>query len=428
MNYRETILWLFEQLPMYQRIGAAAYKADLHNTVSLLRLLGNPESSFRSVHIAGTNGKGSVSHMIAAVLQEAGLKTGLYTSPHLKDFRERIRINGQLISEEAVVAFVEQYRKDFEQIGLSFFEMTVGMAFDYFRAEKVDVAVVETGMGGRLDSTNLITPELSVITNIGYDHMQFLGNTLALIAGEKAGIIKTSVPVVIGESHDETKNVFIGKAAEMTAPIMFADQHYDASRLDKPDPDNQYFDVWKESSLYLEDVALPLLGHYQEKNIVTAVCALDLLRDTFQLTNKHFYEGLSQVIRLTGLSGRWQVLGRNPLVVADTAHNTDGMKWVVRQLLQQRFNRLHIVLGVVQDKKVDDLLNLLPRNATYYFCRADIPRALDADALSELAFGIGLRGEVYGSVYAAFQSARNNAGFQDMIFIGGSTFVVAEVV
>lgn len=413
---------------MYQRIGAAAYKADLNNTISLLNLLHNPQHDFRSVHIAGTNGKGSVSHMIAAVLQESGLKTGLYTSPHLKDFRERIRINGRMISEEAVVAFVERYKTEFEQIGLSFFEMTVGLAFDYFRAEKVDVAVVETGMGGRLDSTNLVIPELSVITNIGYDHMQFLGNTLELIAGEKAGIIKKSVPVVIGETHVETKSVFVQKAADMQAPIMFADVNYDASRLDRPDADNQHFDVWKESRLFLEDVSLPLLGYYQEKNIVTAVCALDHLRGTFHLSDENIYEGLSQVSRLTGFLGRWQVLGRNPLVVADTAHNVDGMKWVVRQLLQQRFNRLHIVLGVVQDKRIDDMLQLLPRNANYYFCRADIPRALDADTLSELAFGVGLRGEVYGSVYAAFQSARNNAGFQDMIFVGGSTFVVAEVV
>jgi dihydrofolate synthase / folylpolyglutamate synthase len=427
MNYRETLHWLFEKLPMYQRIGASAYKADLQNTITLLDLLDNPQHAFRSVHIAGTNGKGSVSHMIAAVLQESGFKTGLYTSPHLKDFRERIRINGQMISEEAVVTFVERHKQAFEQIGLSFFEMTVGMAFDYFRSEKVDVAVVETGMGGRLDSTNLLLPELSIITNIGYDHMQFLGNSLELIAAEKAGIIKKAVPVVIGETQEQTKAVFEQKAAEMGSPIVFADRHFDVSRLNRPGYEYQYFDVWKESSLFIENLPLPLLGHYQEKNLVTAVCALDQLQHTFPVNKNDLYEGLSRVSQMTGLSGRWQVLGRNPLVVADTAHNTEGIGWVIRQVMQQKFNKLHIVLGVVQDKNVDTMLQQLPRSAAYYFCKADIPRALDAVALSEIAFGIGLRGEVYNSVYAAFQSARNNAGFDDMIFVGGSTFVVAEV-
>jgi dihydrofolate synthase/folylpolyglutamate synthase len=427
MNYRETLHWLFEKLPMYQRIGAAAYKADLQNTVKLLNLLDNPQHSFRSVHIAGTNGKGSVSHMIAAVLQEAGFKTGLYTSPHLKDFRERIRINGQMISEEAVVVFVEQHKNAFEQMELSFFEMTVGLAFDYFRSEKVDVAVVETGMGGRLDSTNLLLPELSIITNIGFDHMQFLGNTLEQIATEKAGIIKKGVPVVIGETHDKTKAVFEQRAAEMDSPIVFADKHFDVSRLNRPGNEFQYFDVWKESRLFIENLPLPLLGHYQERNLVTAVCALDQLQNAFQVTNADLYEGLSRVSQMTGLSGRWQVLGRNPLVVADTAHNAEGISWVIRQVMQQIYNKLHIVLGVVQDKNIDTMLQQLPRNATYYFCKADIPRALDAAILSEVAFGIGLRGEAYSSVYAAYQSARNNAGFDDMIFVGGSTFVVAEV-
>lgn len=419
---------MFEKLPMYQRIGGAAYKADLKNTIRLLELLGQPQCTFKSVHIAGTNGKGSVSHMIAAVFQEAGYKTGLYTSPHLKDFRERIKINGVMITEEAVETFIKTYQADFEAMELSFFEMTVGMAFDYFRGEKVDIAIVETGMGGRLDSTNLLLPEISVITNIGMDHTQFLGDTIAAIAREKAGIIKQGVPVVIGETQAEARTVFETAAADKNAPIVFADQVFDANSLNKSDQSMQYLDIWKNSQLYLEELSLPLLGQYQRKNVLTAVCVLDRLAASWKISQNDIRDGLTEVVRLTGLMGRWQHIGRNPLCIADTGHNVDGIREVVQQLAAARYKSLHMVIGMVNDKNIDAMLQLLPGHAVYYFCKADIPRGLDAGILAEKAFQFGLRGEVYHSVWTAYQSARNNAGFDDLIFVGGSTFVVAEVV
>ncbi|MBU1010132.1 MAG: bifunctional folylpolyglutamate synthase/dihydrofolate synthase [Bacteroidetes bacterium] len=428
MNYQETLQWMFEKLPMYQRIGAAAYKADLNNTIHLLELLGQPQCAFKSVHIAGTNGKGSVSHMIAAVFQEAGYKTGLYTSPHLKDFRERIKINGVMITEEAVETFIETYQADFEAMELSFFEMTVGMAFNYFREEKVDIAIVETGMGGRLDSTNLLLPEISVITNIGMDHTQFLGDTITAIAREKAGIIKQGVPVVIGETQAEARAVFEAVAAEKAAPLIFADQIFDANSLNKSDLSMQYLDIWKNSQLYIEELSLPLLGQYQRKNVLTAVCVLDKLAASWKISHNDIRDGLTEVVRLTGLMGRWQLIGRNPLCIADTGHNVDGIREVVQQLAASRFKNLHMVIGMVNDKNIDAMLQLLPGHAVYYFCKADIPRGLDAGILAEKAFQSGLRGEVYHSVWTALQSARNNAGFDDLIFVGGSTFVVAEVV
>ncbi len=419
---------MFDKLPMYQRIGSAAYKADLLQTTRLLDLLGNPQRQFTSVHIAGTNGKGSVSHMIAAVLQEAGYKTALYTSPHLKDFRERIRINGEMIPEENVVSFIEKYQQDFERMQLSFFEMTVGMAFDYFAAEKVDIAIVETGMGGRLDSTNLIVPVLSVVTNIGYDHMQFLGNTLPLIAAEKAGIFKPNVPVIIGETQAEVRSVFEQKAADVGTTIDFADQIFDANRLDTASLQAQEFDVWKNSQLIYEKLELSLLGQYQKMNLTTAVCALDKISALFPFSEKDLRGGLGDVSRKTGLMGRWQILGRQPMVIADTGHNEAGLKEVLYQLQQMRAKQLHFVLGLVNDKQVDKILQMLPRHAQYYFCKADIPRGLNANLLSEQAFVFGLRGEVYETVWSAYHAARNNAGFDDVVFIGGSTFVVAEVV
>lgn len=428
MNYRETLDWMFNKLPMYQRIGSAAYKADLSNTIQLLNLLENPQNDFKSVHVAGTNGKGSVSHMLAAVFQNAGYKTGLYTSPHLRDFRERIRINGEMISEENVVEFITKYRQDFEKIQLSFFEMTVGMAFDYFAKEKVDVAIVEVGMGGRLDSTNLITPELSVITNIGFDHMQFLGNTLEKIAGEKAGIMKKDVPVVIGETQNETQNVFIQKAEEVGTKIYFADQIFDCNKMETSDSSCQIFDIWKDSNLYLEQFEIPLLGYYQKKNLITVSCALDILKKKFSVSDDDIRDGIGNVIRLTGLTGRWQILGRQPLVITDTGHNVDGIREVVMQLNDLKFKKLHFVFGVVNDKEIDKILQLLPRHAEYYFCKADIPRGLDATKLAKQAFDYGLRGDVYDSVWNAYQAARNNAAFDDVVFIGGSNFIVAEVV
>ena len=428
MNYSETLEWMFNKLPMYQRIGAAAYKADLNNTIQLLDLLDNPHNSFKSVHVAGTNGKGSVSHTLASVFQEAGYKTGLYTSPHLRDFRERIRINGEMIPEENVVQFIDTYKDKFEAMELSFFEMTVGMAFDYFRNEKVDIAIVEVGMGGRLDSTNLITPELSIITNIDFDHTKFLGDTRAKIAYEKAGIIKPGIPVVIGETHPETEQVFIDKAKECISPIYFADQIFDCDKIYFESFTEQKFDVWKNSELYMEAIEIPLMGNYQQKNLTTVMCAIDLLRNKFNLSDDDIRDGIGKVIRNTHLMGRWQILCKDPLTIADTGHNVAGITEVVRQLAEMHYGKLHFVLGMVNDKDIDSVLQLLPRGAEYYFCKADIPRGLDANILAEKAFDMGLRGQVFESVSHAYRSAVNNARFGDVVFIGGSNFTVAEVV
>lgn len=428
MNYSETLEWMFNKLPMYQRIGAAAYKADLNNTIQLLDLLDNPHNSFKSVHVAGTNGKGSVSHTLASVFQEAGYKTGLYTSPHLRDFRERIRINGEMIPEENVVQFIDTYKDKFEAMELSFFEMTVGMAFDYFRNEKVDIAIVEVGMGGRLDSTNLITPELSIITNIDFDHTKFLGDTRAKIAYEKAGIIKSGIPVVIGETHPETEQVFMDKAKECGSPIYFADQIFDCDKIYFESFTEQKFDVWKNSELYMEAIEIPLMGNYQQKNLTTVMCAIDLLRNKFNLSDDDIRDGIGKVIRNTHLMGRWQILCKDPLTIADTGHNVAGITEVVRQLAEMHYGKLHFVLGMVNDKDIDSVLQLLPRGAEYYFCKADIPRGLDANILAEKAFDMGLRGQVFESVSHAYRSAVNNARFGDVVFIGGSNFTVAEVV
>lgn len=428
MNYAETLDWMFNKLPMYQRIGSAAYKADLSNTIALLNLLGNPHTKFKSVHIAGTNGKGSTSHLLASVFQEAGYKTGLYTSPHLRDFRERIRINGEMIAEDAVVDFITAHKDEFERMELSFFEMTVGMAFDYFAKEKVDIAIVEVGMGGRLDSTNLITPELSVITNIGLDHVKFLGDTMEKIADEKAGIIKKGIPVVIGETQFETHQVFEDKANECGSPLYFADQIFDCDKIHIESNTMQKFDLWKDSELYLEAVEIPLMGNYQQKNLTTVVCALDLLRDRFDLSEDDIREGIAKVIRNTHLMGRWQILNNDPLTIADTGHNVAGITEVVRQLAEMSYDRLHFVIGMVNDKDIDNVLQILPHNCEYYFCKADIPRGLDANILAEKAFAMGLRGQVFESVGHAYRSALNAAHFGDVVFVGGSNFVVAEVV
>ena len=428
MNYQETLDWMFNKLPMYQRIGGAAYKADLNNTIALLGHLGNPHRNFKSVHVAGTNGKGSCSHMLASIFQEAGYKTGLYTSPHLRDFRERIRINGEMIPEENVVDFIERNKEKFEKMELSFFEMTVGMAFDYFSNEKVDIAIVEVGMGGRLDSTNLITPELSVITNIGLDHVQFLGDTLEKIAGEKAGIIKEGIPVVIGETQPETHQVFEDKAAACHSPIYFADQIFDCDKVHIESMTQQEYDIWKNNELYLEACQIPLMGNYQKKNLATVVCAADLLKDKFDLSDDDIRDGIANVIRNTHLMGRWQILNHDPLTIADTGHNVDGIREVVSQLSEMTYNKLHFVIGMVNDKDIDHVLQLLPHSCEYYFCKADIPRGLDAKILAEKAFDLGLRGKVYNSVRDAYLSALNDAHFDDVVFIGGSNFIVAEVV
>lgn len=428
MNYQETLDWMFNQLPMYQSIGALAYKPNLNNTIALLDLLGNPHHNFKSVHVAGTNGKGSTTHMLASIFQEAGYKTGLFTSPHLRDFRERIRINGEMIPEDNVTRFIERYRDDFQKIGMSFFEMTVGMAFQYFANEKVDIAIIEVGMGGRLDSTNLITPEISVITNIGLDHVQFLGNTMEKIAGEKAGIIKEGVPVVIGETHPETHQVFEDKARECHCPIYFADQIFDCDEIHIDELRTKKYDIWKNSELYLEACETPLTGNYQKKNLCTLMCAVDLLREKFQLSDDSIRDGVANVIRNTHLMGRWQILNNDPLTIADTGHNVDGIREVVGQLAEMTYNKLHFVIGTVNDKDIDHILQLLPHNCEYYFCKADIPRGLDANILAQKAFEFGLRGNVYNSVRDAYLSALNAARFDDIVFVGGSNFTVAEVI
>ena len=404
-TYQTILDWLYAQLPMYQRTGGAAYKIDLEQTIKLASYLGNPQEKFRSIHVAGTNGKGSVSHMIASVLQEAGLKVGLYTSPHLKDFRERIRINGQMISKEAVIEFVKHHRMYFETEQLSFFEMNVGMAFDHFARERVDVAVVEVGMGGRLDSTNILTPALSVITNIGWDHMRFLGNSLEEIAGEKAGIIKKDVPVVIGETLPETQPVFAAKAREVGAPIRWAEE--------------------EEVPIFESD----LKGDYQVVNLRTATTALYWLKDLgWSIPEEAIRNGLANVVRNTGLKGRWQVLATSPKVICDTAHNEAGLTWVMNQLMTEPHDQIHLVLGSLSDKDLKRILPLFPTDAIYYFCKPDVPRGMDASELQQAAKAYGLIGKVYPSVHSAYDAAFEAASDQDVIFIGGTTFVVAEVV
>jgi dihydrofolate synthase/folylpolyglutamate synthase len=390
---------------MYQRVGQSAYKADLGATIALANYLGNPENSFKSVHVAGTNGKGSTSHMLASVFQEAGYKTGLYTSPHLKDFRERIKINGEMIPKAYVSEFVENHKPYFESNQLSFFEMTVGLAFDYFSNEKVDIAIIEVGMGGRLDSTNIILPEVSVITNIGLDHTQFLGNTLEKVASEKAGIIKNEIPVIIGETLPETKPVFEKLTSKKNAPIIFAET--------------------SDTSNYTSD----LKGVYQQKNINTVLASLKMLQNLgWKISEENIQKGLLNTISNTGLMGRWQILKDSPKVICDTGHNKEGLHLVMQQLANENYKKLHIVLGVVSDKNLDLVLPLLPTSATYYFCKPNIPRGLDASLLLSQARGFGLVGEDYISVNNAYSAALKAASETDLVFVGGSTFVVAEVV
>ena len=428
MNYSETLNWMFNKLPMYQRIGASAYKADLNTTINIINYLDNPQDSFKSIHIAGTNGKGSTSHSLASVFHEAGYKTGLYTSPHLRDFRERIRINGEMIPENEVVDFIGKHKDKLEELELSFFEMTVAMAFDYFRKEKVDIAIIEVGMGGRLDSTNVIKPELCVITNISLDHVKFLGENEEQIAAEKAGIIKPEIPVVIGETQEGSKDVFIKTAKEKNSPIFFADKIMDCRKDNTYSLDYQQFDIYKNNESYLKELKYPLLGNYQKKNLATVICALDILRDSFKIEERHIVNGLANVIKNTSLMGRWQVINKNPLAIADTGHNVAGINEVNRQLAETKYNKLHFVLSVVNDKDIDGILQLLPKEAEYYFCKADIPRGLSADILFEKATNSGLKGKVYESVRNAYSSALANAQEGDLVFVGGSNFTVAEVV
>ncbi len=429
-GYNKTLQYLYQQLPMFHRIGAPAYKSDLTNTLALCDILGNPHEAFPSVHVAGTNGKGSVSHFIASILQEAGLRVGLYTSPHLTDFRERIRINGEMIPRTVVTGFVRQYQEAFDRIQPSFFEMTVGLSFSYFKQEKIDIAVIETGLGGRLDSTNVITPVLSVITNIGHDHQAFLGDTLAKIAAEKAGIIKAHVPAVIGETQPETMEVFIRRSAEMKAPIRFADRHFSLrhSQHNAKGGILDGFDILCQGREYMCSLESPLKGSYQIRNIITVIQSVELLKEIgFPITSDHVSRGIRNVIQNTGLMGRWQVIGRDPLTIVDVGHNLEGIGYVVLQLSDLNPDRLHFVLGMVADKDRKDIFPLLPRDAVYYFCRANIPRALDQHQLAVEAHGAGLHGKEYTSVRKALAAARQSARRDDVIFAGGSTFVVAEV-
>ena len=430
MTYDETLRFLYSQLPMYQRQGNAAYKEDLSNTLVLDNYFEHPHRQFKTIHIAGTNGKGSTSHMLASVLQSAGYKVGLYTSPHLKDFRERIKINGNFIPKDVVTRFVEKAKPVIDEIQPSFFELTVLMAFDYFKKEKVDIAVIETGMGGRLDSTNIITPVLSIITTIGFDHTKFLGNTLPKIATEKAGIIKPNIPVVIGDKSDETKFIFIDKAKKENAPLSFATEFFQIDYVLQAVEEYQVFNVKQKNSIVYRDLKLDLLGNYQQKNLLTVLTAIETLKsfESLQISNDAIYEGLSNVIMNTGLLGRWQVLSYNPTIVFDVAHNKDGLQSVFSQVANTPYKRLHIVAGFVNDKMIDDILPLFPENAQYYFCEADIPRALPLNDLLRKAKQYNLNGLGYGSVKLAFETAQKNADNYDMILVTGSTFVVAEVV
>lgn len=439
MNYQETLSYLYNQLPMFTRVGASAFKKDLTNTVALCAKLDNPQHKFKSIHIGGTNGKGSTSHMLAAVLQTAGYKTGLYTSPHLKDFRERIRINGEMIGEQEVVEFVAQHKTDFEMIEPSFFEMTVALAFDAFARHQVDIAIVEVGLGGRLDSTNIITPLLSVITNIGWDHMNMLGNTLPLIAGEKAGIIKPGIPVIIGELQPEVAEVFTNTASERGSSLVFASEQWELTSLKKQKENNESQDslldirvtpTSKNLPLSNYPLQLDLTGTYQLKNVKTVLSAVIELRGQgWTITDEQITTALKQVKTLTGLQGRWQTLSTSPLTICDTGHNPDGIQEVLKNIAGIPYQHLRFVLGVVNDKDISKVLSLLPAiNATYYFCKPDLPRGLDAEVLQQQALAFALHGNVYATVPMALKAAQQQAGPNDLVFAGGSTFVVAEIV
>ncbi len=429
MNYEQTLEFLFSQLPAYHRIGKAAYKGDLHNSMELDNYFGNPHRKFAAIHVAGTNGKGSVSHMIASILQEAGYKTGLYTSPHLKDFRERIKINGEMIPKEAVIDFVKNNDSVFSLIKPSFFEMTVAMAFSYFAETNIDVAVVEVGLGGRLDSTNIITPVLSVITNIGHDHMDLLGDTLRKVAREKAGIIKRSVPVVVSESQPGVSDVFSMVAAENGSSLYFADEKYHCilGTADFTDGSRQY-SVTDLSSGRMYSGSASLAGDYQDRNIQAVYCSALELRKAFSISDMNIINGVKDTVKQTGLAGRWQILRHDPLVLCDTAHNKEGLEIVLGQLSRISRTNLHIVLGFVNDKDLNSVLPLFPKDARYYFTRASIPRALDNEILKREAERYGLSGGSYTDARSALAAATGNAQKSDVIFVGGSTFVVAEVI
>ena len=419
MNYQETLNWLFAQLPMYQREGQAAYKANLDNTLQLDEYFRHPHKNFKTIHVAGTNGKGSVSHMLASILQQAGYKTGLYTSPHLKDFRERIKINGEMISEQYVIDFVRHHADLFSRVKPSFFEMTVAMAFKYFADSQVDIAVIEVGLGGRLDSTNIITPLASVITNISFDHMALLGNTLEKIASEKAGIIKPGIPVVIGTRDKTYDFVFEQKAQTCETPIEFASDNWTTTiNIDGS------FQLTRKNGWHFDHLTSELKGLYQRKNIPTVLETIPVLQQAgLKISDQQVRQGIERVVTNTGLFGRWQTLSNQPLTICDTGHNIDGLTEITQQLKQCRYRKLHFVIGMVSDKDIDSVLHILP-----HFCKASIPRAMPEQQLAQKARQAGLQGEYYPTVAAAYEAARQAASSEDMIYIGGSTFVVAEVI
>lgn len=428
MTYQQTIDYLFSRLPMFQRIGAAAYKANLDNTISICKALGNPEKKIKCVHVAGTNGKGSSSHMLAAILQQAGYKTGLYTSPHLIDFRERIKINGKLIPKTDVVKFVENYKTIFEDIEPSFFEWTVGLAFNYFAEQEVDVAIIEVGLGGRLDSTNVIKPQCCLITNIGFDHVNLLGNTLPLIAAEKAGIIKEKIPVVISQTQLDVLSVFNTKAQSLKAPIIFADKQYKVLSHDFQDG-LLCVELLEKITNNTQHYKLDLTGTYQLKNLQGVLSCINSLKQKgFLIEDENVLYALQHVKKLTGLMGRWQILSEKPLIIADTGHNEDGITEVVKNIERYSYKKLHMIIGVVNDKDVTSILKLLPKNATYYFCKANIPRALPEKELFDLAKQHDLKGKKFASVALALSEAKKVAKANDLIFIGGSTFTVADAI
>lgn len=422
MIYSETLDYLYRQTPVFQQVGASAYKPGLDNSLQLDAYFGSPHKKYRTIHVGGTNGKGSTSHLLAAILQESGYKTGLYTSPHLVDFRERIRVNGQMISEDFVVDFVAAHREAFEPIMPSFFELTMEMAFLYFAEQQVDVAIIEVGLGGRLDSTNIISPDLSVITNIGFDHVQFLGDSLTRIAAEKAGIIKLDTPVVIGETdNDEVKQVFIEKALSVSAPIVFAETAITDLSAEKTEKG------WLLHTQTYPNLKGELGGFAQQKNARTVLAAIDeLQKKGYQISQEAVYNGFAQVVELTGLMGRWQTCAEYPKIVCDTAHNAHGIRYIVEQLQSEKYDKLHFVLGMVNDKDIDSVLKLLPKNSYYYFTKASVERSLDEEWLARQAATFGLQGETFKTVSEAIKKAQKNANENDFIFIGGSNFIVAD--
>lgn len=429
MNYTQTLEFLYSQLPAYHRIGKAAYKNNLDNTLALDEYFGHPHLKYKTIHVAGTNGKGSVSHLIASVLQEAGYKTGLYTSPHIKDFRERIKVNGKMIPKKEVTAFIKEHKGIIESVKPSFFEMTVAMAFLYFSKENVHVAVIEVGLGGRLDSTNIINPEISIITNIGHDHMDLLGDTLAKVASEKAGVIKRNVPVVIGETQKDTEDIFISHAKETGSEINFADKNFNCRFEDSETlAVERKFVIRKLEENKIISGLIPLGGDYQTKNLQTLFQAFIYLKRIFRISEKNLLDGIQKVIANTGLKGRWQVLNTNPLTICDTGHNKEGLEYVMKQINRVPSTGVHMVIGFVSDKDLSTILPLFPRHARYYFTKASVQRALDEKVLKSKASEFALEGNSYSTVVKALRAALSKALPTDLVFIGGSTFIVAEVI